>query len=194
MVQTIAFAIWAVVACIILVTFAYIGWSTGAPLEGEEHYKAIVRLRRPMFILLAALLILFLALTLPRVPYPRKEIIPDKVVYVVGKQFSFAVSSNPITNDAEFAAALGERVEVPVGKWIEFRVTSRDVNHNFAVYDPDGRLLGQTQAMPGYVNRLFMRFEKPGTYKGLCLEYCGLAHHAMRGTFQVVSAPQTVRR
>lgn len=40
----------------------------------------------------------------------------------VDESFVLAVSSNPITNDAEFAAALGERVEVPAEKWVEFRV------------------------------------------------------------------------
>lgn len=149
-----------------------------------------MRLRTPLFVILVAVLLVLLGFTLPQAPYPRRDLVPDKVVYVVGKQFSFAVSSSPITNDAEFAAALGERVEVLAGKWVEFRVTSRDVNHNFAIYSPEGYLLGQTQAMPGYVNRLFMRFEKPGVYHGLCLEYCGLAHHAMRGTFQVVTTSQ----
>ncbi len=42
-------------------------------------------------------------------------------------------------------------------RWVEFRVTSLDVNHGMAIFDPDGKLVGQTQAMPGYVNRLFVR-------------------------------------
>lgn len=118
---------------------------------------------------------------------------PDKVVYVVGKQFSFAVSSNPITNDAEFAAALGERVEVPTGKWVESRVTSRDVNHNFAFYSPGGYLLGQTQAMPGSSTGCLCDSRSWVFTMGYAW-VCGLAHHAMRDTFHVVTASKVARR
>jgi cytochrome c oxidase subunit 2 len=39
--------------------------------------------------------------------------------------------------------------------------------------------------MPGYVNKLQVRFAEPGEYEILCLEYCGLAHHGMRATVKV---------
>jgi cytochrome c oxidase subunit II len=71
------------------------------------------------------------------------------------------------------------RNHVPVGQSVEFRVTSEDINHGFAIYDPEMRLVAQTQAMPGYTNKLNYTFSKPGTYKVLCLEYCGIAHHNM---------------
>ena len=37
---------------------------------------------------------------------------------------------------------------------MRFDVTSVDVNHGFGVYDPNGRLIGSVQAMPGYTNEL----------------------------------------
>jgi cytochrome c oxidase subunit 2 len=43
----------------------------------------------------------------------------------------------------------------------------------------------QTQAMPGYMNRLRVTFDQPGTYTVLCLEFCGMAHHRMRGVVEV---------
>jgi cytochrome c oxidase subunit 2 len=43
----------------------------------------------------------------------------------------------------------------------------------------------QTQAMPGYVNRLRMVFAQPGTYTVLCLEFCGMSHHRMRAVVEV---------
>jgi cytochrome c oxidase subunit 2 len=73
--------------------------------------------------------------------------------------------------------------EAATGTPVEFRVTSTDVNHNFGLYDQSGRLVAQTQAMPGYVNHLTHTFEAPGTYQVLCLEYCGLAHHGMIAEF-----------
>ena len=38
--------------------------------------------------------------------------------------------------------------------------------------------------MPGYVNRLRLRLDKPGRYKVLCMELCGMQHHEMRGAFE----------
>lgn len=69
--------------------------------------------------------------------------------------------------------------KVPVGQPVVFSVATTDVTHGFGVYDPSGRILFQTQAMPGYVNQVSHTFDKPGTYKILCMEYCGLAHHNM---------------
>lgn len=74
---------------------------------------------------------------------------------------------------------------LPAGTPIEFAVTSTDVNHGFGIYDEDGQLLGQTQAMPGYTNRLRLVFEKPGRFHVLCLEYCGVVHHVMLTEFTV---------
>jgi len=79
----------------------------------------------------------------------------------------------------------GPRLELPAGKLVEFAVSARDVNHGFGIYDPQGRLVAQTQAMPGYVNPLRVRFDEPGTYHVLCLEYCGLGHAVMMGEISV---------
>lgn len=72
-----------------------------------------------------------------------------------------------------------DNTEYSAGDTVEFHVTSGDVNHGFAIYDGEDRLLTQTQAMPDYVNKVRHTFDQPGTYKVLCMEYCGLAHHAM---------------
>ncbi len=85
------------------------------------------------------------------------------VVKVVGHQWYWEI------DDTEYAT----------GETVEFHVTSGDVNHGFAIYNGEDRLLTQTQAMPDYVNKVRYTFDRPGTYKVLCLEYCGLAHHAM---------------
>lgn len=71
------------------------------------------------------------------------------------------------------------RDHVEAGQPVEFRITSEDVNHGFGIYDGTMHLVAQTQAMPGYTNVIRHTFDKPGTYKILCLEYCGIAHHNM---------------
>jgi cytochrome c oxidase subunit 2 len=80
-----------------------------------------------------------------------------------------------------------DRTHLPVGVPVVFHTTSSDVNHGFGVFDPKGRLLFQTQAMPGWVNKVAWTFGEPGRYRVLCLEYCGLVHHGMMAELEVGS-------
>ena len=90
-------------------------------------------------------------------------------INVVGKQWYWEMDAN----------------EATAGDTVLFNVSSGDVNHGFGIYDSDLRLLGQTQAMPGYTNKLRYTFDKPGEYRLLCMEYCGVAHHVMISNFVV---------
>ena len=85
------------------------------------------------------------------------------------------------------------RTEVVAGQPVEFRITSADVNHGFGIYDTNLRLVAQTQAMPGYTNTLRHTFDAEGTYRILCMEYCGLAHHNMVTEIKVVKLPGAKR-
>jgi cytochrome c oxidase subunit 2 len=171
-------------ALVIGAVFAYVALSTRT--GGEADYAGANRKRQRFFIVLTGGLVVALALTLPRMPYPAELQPPDRIVYVAGKQYAFILSDAPIAaaQDPEETAYSGS-VEVPVGSLVEFRVSSLDVNHGFSLYSPEGGLVAQTQAMPGYVNRLRVRFEQPGSYTVLCLEFCGMGHHRMRGVVEV---------
>lgn len=76
---------------------------------------------------------------------------------------------------------------VPANRPVVFAVTARDVNHGFGVYDESGTILFQTQAMPGYVNKVAYTFTKPGVYRVFCMEYCAGAHHDMISEFRVAA-------
>lgn len=80
--------------------------------------------------------------------------------------------------------------EVPLGKTVVFNLTTVDVNHGFGVVDEEGTLLFQTQAMPGYVNKVKYVFDTPGTYRVVCMEFCGIGHHAMTNEFEVLAEMQ----
>lgn len=80
-----------------------------------------------------------------------------------------------------------DRYELPVGQPVVFNLHAEDVNHGFGVVDSDGNLLFQTQAMPGYVNQVEYVFDKPGQYRVLCMEFCGVGHHDMLDEFTVVA-------
>jgi cytochrome c oxidase subunit 2 len=76
---------------------------------------------------------------------------------------------------------------VPAHRSIEFRLTSKDVNHGFGVYDDRGHFVAQVQVVPGKTQKLVHTFERPGRYQILCLEFCGFGHQVMQGSFEVTS-------
>lgn len=144
--------------------------SQGPVRTQDEVQQPGYAIRRWWFLLLVAVLALGLGFTLPNYPYKHIDNVPDGApeFTVIAQQFSFR----------------NLPAEVPLGT-VVFHITSADVNHGFAVYDPSDRLIGQVQAMPEYDNRLVLTFTEAGTYTVRCLEYCGLGHHIMQGTFEV---------
>lgn len=138
----------------------------------ERSRRIAGRLRAGLFL---ALLVVFVAgswATLHRFPIPPQhdELAADQVVEVTGQMWAWQI----------------EPKTIEAGSPVEFRVTATDVNHGFAVYAPDGRIVTQTQAMPGYTNRILHTFRDPGSYRVMCLEYCGLAHRGMVAEIEVV--------
>lgn len=171
-------------SALIMAVFAWVAMSTRSPAEVD--IARAYGVRRVFFISAASLLILLLFATLPRSPYARSDMRPDRIVYVTARQFDFIFSDEPITRKADLGNIRGiEHLALEQDALIEFRVTSLDVNHGFGLYGPGRRLLAQTQAMPGYVNRLFVRLTEPGQYQVLCLEYCAAGHHLMQQTMTV---------
>ena len=153
--------------------WAFVLFRSG-PGPGFERIEPVEnRLRLRLLVLFSVLGLGLFALSLHAYPYPafraRALGAPVDTIAVLGAQWGWSLA----------------RDTVPVRVPVEFVVRSKDVNHDFAVYDPDGRLLVQVQAMPGYANRLIYRFDRPGTYTVRCLEYCGIFHHIMLTTFKV---------
>ena len=172
--------LWVFLIAAILISVIFIGIFRSSLSAAEESpgMHNPKRKRFFFFALLFALLVILLSVTLPKSPYYlHAKDTPAKVVYVRAEQYSFNMS---LTEDLSY-----DDMELPAGKVIEFRVRSKDVNHGFGVYNDKYELITQTQAMPGYVNRLRWVFNEPGTYHVLCLEFCGMSHHAMHTSFTV---------
>jgi cytochrome c oxidase subunit II len=125
--------------------------------------------RTGLFWGLVALGVVVAVATLRPWPYDASAAEDAVIVTATGSQWSWEIAPQ----------------QVPVDRPIVFKVTSNDVNHGFGVYDPDGTMLFQTQAMPGYVNQVRHTFTKPGKYRVLCMEYCGLVHHDMIDEIEV---------
>ncbi len=169
-------------SAVIAAVFAWVMFSTRSPATVDVHRA--YGLRKAFFVVAAVVLGALLAATLPRAPYAGTDTRADRIVYVAARQFDFMFSDEPILSVADLASVPKlERLEVPAGALVEFRVTSLDVNHGFGIYGPGRQLLAQTQAMPGYVNRLLVRLEGPAQYDVFCLEYCAAGHHRMHVAF-----------
>ena len=76
-------------------------------------------------------------------------------------------------------------IHIPVGTAIELSLTSPDVIHSLWVPS----LGGKVDMVPGHVNRLSLRADRPGVYRGQCAEYCG-AQHAQMALIVVAETPE----
>jgi cytochrome c oxidase subunit II len=177
------FAVFLAASMFILVVFGAVARSTRE--SRTVDYARVNRLRLLFFVSFAVILLIFLLFTLPQLPYPVEARTPDRVVHAVGKQYAWSLTDGTGPTLASWDRDFSPAVTVPTRTTVEFRVTTLDVNHGFSLYAPDGHLVAQTQAMPGYVNRLRVMFDQPGTYTVLCLEFCGMSHHRMRGVVEV---------
>ena len=167
MIQTTVFLTSIVLMCIVAGAFAFVAFNASkaavdyAPLQTRSY-----SLRGKFFSLLLITGVVIGVVTTLDLPYAaNRGHIPEdaKIVNVDGQQWFWNI----------------EQTEFNSGDTVVFNVTASDVSHGLGVYDPSMRLIGQTQAMPGYSNALTITFDNEGEYKLMCMEYCGLAHHAM---------------
>ena len=175
-------AIVTLIVSLAIIAIAFLVSSKRFPsLSADMATPTVYRIRSRYFVAILSVALVSLAFTLPRTPYPGKvgEQKPAVTIKAIGEMWSWT-----LTPGAGGAPADGA-VVVPVGKTVEFDVSTKDVNHNFGIYNSAGDLIAQVQAMPDYTNRLFYTFNAPGRYYVLCLEYCGIAHQAMNAEFVV---------
>jgi cytochrome c oxidase subunit 2 len=67
-------------------------------------------------------------------------------------------------------------LHIPTDRTVVLKMTSVDVIHSFWV----PKLAGKQDVVPGRVNQLMIRADKPGNYYGQCAEFCALSHANMR--------------
>jgi len=159
-----ATVLWITIVLVVIIAaiFYYVIRSSTGSATPESVQRSAGMIRQLLFwgALVVGVVVLYVTLR----PWPHS--LPGGepiVVNVTGAQWSWEVQ--PET--------------VPVGQPIVFATTSTDVNHGIGIYDQNMRLVAQSQSMPGWTNRVEYTFTEPGTYKILCLEYCGLQHHEM---------------
>jgi cytochrome c oxidase subunit 2 len=115
---------------------------------------------------------------------------PDVVLHVEafswGWRFSFPNDGVTVLSDPSGEGVPGPVLELPVGETVRVELTSNDVIHAFWVPE----FLFKRDAIPGRTNEFDITPTTPGTYHGVCSEYCGLNHAYMTFTVKVVSAQE----
>jgi len=99
-------------------------------------------------------------------------------VQAQGKQWvwSFQYPSDPKfkLSDGTYLTA-AEELHIPVGQKVKLELSSKDVIHSFFVPS----LGGQKDAVPGRATSMWIQADRPGTYSGQCIEFCGTGHADM---------------
>lgn len=158
-----------IAAAIAIVSMVAIALSTHDAKDRSELVKNRKALRRSWFCALVVATAIAFGASVRSFPYPAAaQLNTSRHFAAIAQQYGFQLP----------------RI-VPAKTTVVFDVTSRDVNHGFAIYDPSDRLIAQVQAMPDYVNHLPLYFTRVGRYTVRCLEYCGIGHSGMQAAFEV---------
>jgi cytochrome c oxidase subunit II len=126
---------------------------------------------------------------------------PDVVINVVAKQwawdFNYLQQNGQPLNvyevgvQGQLTGRPGVESELPtlylpVGRRIQFELTSRDVAHSFWI----PAFLYKLDVIPGVRNKFQVVPQRTGIFKGKCAELCGEYHSEMLFNVQVVSQAQ----
>lgn len=107
---------------------------------------------------------------------PPWRIAPPKdalIVGVTGHMWWWEVRYRDPATGAEIVTA--NEIRIPVGRPLYFGLASADVIHSFWV----PTLGGKMDMVPGRMQHLQLKADRPGTWRGQCAEYCGEQHARM---------------
>ena len=200
------FIIWICVAIFVAV-FSVMFYSIFAHRKSKGHQAAQFHentVVEVIWTVIPFLILLFMAFPATRTVLAMKDSsAPDLTVKVTGSQWKwsydylddgFGFYSNLTTPLAQienhepkgehYLLEVDQPLVVPVDKKIRLLITSADVIH--AWFLPAAGV--QQDAVPGFVRDDWMKFDKPGTYRGQCAKICGKEHGFMPIVVDVLSA------
>ncbi len=123
------------------------------------------------------------------------------LVFTVRGVLAVAPESQPTTGNTVNVTAIGHQwwwefyypqynittadtLVIPTNTTIHVNLFSNNVIHSFWV----PKLTGKTDLIPGHDNTKWFVANDPGTYQGICAEFCGTQHANMRFTVQAVAS------
>ena len=120
---------------------------------GNADIEKLREREKTWFGIVVVMLVVLLFATIFFTQYGRGEASPGSQVEPIrAVQFAWIIPRKPLQ----------------AGRPVEFRLTSADVNHGFAVFSPKDVFLFQVQVMPGKLQLYNYTFTEPGTYSIEC--------------------------
>lgn len=157
------------VVATVLVTLIGIAVAASTRSRKRPDVEKLREREKAWFVVSVALLTALLFATIFLTPYGKGAGDPGaQQLNVKGVQFAWLVKGR-----------------VRAGRPVQFNLTSGDVNHNLGLYTMGWKLLFQVQVVPGRTQHYVYTFRRPGSYRVVCLEFCGLDHHLMNTTIRV---------
>lgn len=98
-------------------------------------------------------------------------------IEVTGEQYWWRISYGEAFQTAN-------EIRIPVGQATTLRLLSRDVIHSFWVPSLGGKM----DMFPERPTTITLAPDRPGTFRGVCAEFCGTGHAFM--SFTVIAMPQ----
>ena len=84
-------------------------------------------------------------------------------------------SGKDVNNVENYLRNVDNEVVLPTDTKVRLLLTASDVIHAWWVPE----LGGKKDAIPGYVNEMWINIKEPGVYRGACAELCGKDHGFM---------------
>ena len=173
---------------IFLLVLALTAWAIYAPERWRRWLgnQAIVVWGGIVFpvVALSALLLYGLALAGDLVRAPGES--PLRIE-VIGERWWWRI--HYLVENGGAAIISANEVRVPVGRPVEFILSSQNVIHSFWAPSLGGKL----DMIPGRETRLVLQAERPGLYRGQCAEYCG-EQHALMAFLVMAQEPEDFER
>lgn len=162
--------IFLIVSGIILVALLRYRWREGDPDPKQNAGNKALELIWTGIPFLIVIFLFTLTVRTMGVSDPPAPADPDLIV--IGHQWWWEVRY-PKTG-----VVTAYEIHIPVNKPISVLLDSKDVLHEFWVPE----LTRKMSTVPGHPNHVWLQADKPGTYLGVCSEFCGTQHAWMRFT------------
>jgi cytochrome c oxidase subunit II len=165
--------IFAVVAGLAMYGLIKFRWREGSPDPKQIRGNQTVEIVWTVVPLGIVILLFVLSLRAMNVSDPPLKGKPDLVV--IGHQWWWEVRY------PKLGIVTANEIHIPVGVPISVKLDSADVLHEFWVPE----LTRKMTTVPMLGNHIWIQADHPGTYEGVCSEFCGAEHAWMR--FQVIA-------
>ncbi len=168
-----------VVSVALFSLWLYTFWRKAPPPERTAQQEHRIMLRwvlgggLALPIISIVLLLVFAAPTgRSMIPLPLPDGGSAEVIEVIGHQWWWEIR---YPGDEEGEVVTANRLVMPAGEPVDFRITSADVIHAFWI----PRLGGKRDMVPGRHTTIRLEADAPGVFGAQCAEFCGAQHTNM---------------